>query len=94
MTKIYEDANDQHVRAQYIYEKESDTKAYVDADFTTQYTTSELKRVFEIGALIALADGSIVKPVSFSVSESIGSISYVVADSSVSVASLVSKADA
>lgn len=94
MTKIYEDANDQHVRAYYVYQKTGETKAYVDAAFTTQYTTSELKRVFEIGALIALADGSFVKPVGFSVSDSIGSISYVVAGESVSVASLVSKADA
>ena len=92
MGKIYADANDKYVTYT-IYQKENETKAYVDAECTTQYGTAELKRVFTIGAKIILADGSIVTPVSYTESNSVGSVNYMVDGESVSIASLVATAD-
>ena len=43
MDKVFEHANDLHVRAIYIYKKESDTAAYVDAGYTVKFKTSALK---------------------------------------------------
>ena len=97
MTKIYEDANEQHVRAILIYKKTSETKAYVDAAFTTQYTTSDLKNAFIKGAVIVLEDGSLVKPVKYAESSSVGSVSYITPNgttaTSADIAALAAVAD-
>lgn len=93
MGKIYDDANDKYV-IYTIYEKENDTKAYADAACTEQYTTSELKRIFKIGAKIFLADGSVATPVSYTESESVGSVNYVIAGETVATGALVAAADA
>ena len=77
MTKIYEDANDQHVRAIVVYKKAAQTKAYADADCTVQMTTAELKNAFIKGALIKLDTGDFVKPVKYAESSSIGSVYYI-----------------
>lgn len=97
MTKIYEDANEQHVRAILIYKKTSETKAYVDAAFTTQYTTSDLKNAFIKGAVIVLEDGSLIKPVKYAESSSVGSVSYITPNgttaTSADIAALAAVAD-
>lgn len=97
MTKIYEDANEQHVRAILIYKKTSETKAYVDAAFTTQYITSDLKNAFIKGAVIVLEDGSLVKPIKYTESSSVGSVSYITPNgttaTSADIAALAAVAD-
>ena len=97
VVKIYEDANDQHVRAFMVYKKTSETKAYVDAAFTTQYTTSQLKDAFIKGALVKLEDGALVKPVKYSETSSVGSIFYIKPNgttaTSADIASLAAVAD-
>lgn len=93
MGKIYADANDKYVTYT-IYQKENETKAYVDAACTEQYGTAELKRVFTIGAKIFLADGSVATPVSYTESNSVGSVVYVIAGETVTTGALVAKADA
>lgn len=99
MSKIYEDANEQHVRAVVIYKKSaSDSKAYVDSGYTTQFTTSELKNAFLKGAVIALpSDGGFVKPVKYAEASSVGSVYYITPNTSTAtsadIASLAAKAD-
>lgn len=97
MVKIYEDANEQHVCAVKVFKKSGQTKAYADADCTVQFKTSELENVFIKGALIVLEDGTLAKPVGFSVSSNIGTISYIVPNgttaTSADIAGLVSVAD-
>ena len=93
MAKIYEDAKDLHVVATYVYKKTGETKAYKDDDLTIQYTTSELKEVFIKGALIVLEDDSLVKPVGYSETESVGSVSYVIDSSGATIATLAAVAD-
>ena len=93
MAKIYEDAKDLHVVATYVYKKTGETKAYKDSALTVQYATSELKEVFIKGALIVLEDGALVKPVGYSETESVGSVSYVIDSSGATIASLAATAD-
>lgn len=98
MAKLMEDANEQHVRAVYIYKKTSQTKAYKDAAFTTQYTTSELKNIVEKGmGVIVLEDGSLAFPIKYAEASSIGSVYYITPNgttaTSADIASLVSVAD-
>lgn len=97
MDKIYEDANEQHVRAVKVYKKTAQTKAYVDSGYTTQFKTSELENAFIKGALIVLEDGTLAKPIGFSVSSDVGTISYIVPNgttaTSADIAGLVSVAD-
>ena len=94
MEKIYEQSKDLHVVATYVYG--DDGKAYKDADFTEQYTTSELKEVFVKGAIISV-DGGLNKAIGFSVSENIGTINYIEANAttatSADIAGLASVAD-
>ena len=97
MTKIYEDANEQHVRAIVIYKKANQTKAYVDAECTIQFTTSELKNAFIKGAVIKLGDAEFVKPVKYAESSSVGSVYYITPNgttaTSADIASLAAVAD-
>lgn len=97
LTKFYEDANDQHVRAFFVYKKTGQTKAYRDAEFTDQFTTSALKDVFIKGAIIVLEDGSLVKPIKYTESSSVGSIAYITPNgttaTSADIASLAAVAD-
>ena len=97
MSKIYNDAKDKNVAAVLVYKKTNQTKAYKDADLTEQYTTSELQDAFIKGAIIVLEDESMVKPIKFEISSSIGTISYIKPNgttaTSADIAGLVSKAD-
>ena len=98
MAKIMEDANEQHVKAVFIYKKSGQTKAYTDSGCTVQYITSDLKNIFEKGlALIVLEDGSLVKPFKYSESSSVGSVSYITPNgttaTSADIASLAAVAD-
>lgn len=96
MTHIYEDAKDLHIRGTYIYKKTSETKAYADAAFTQQLTTSELKEIYMKGAVIDVA-GVLYKPVALKIASNIATVTYVTADTTTAttavLATLTSKAD-
>ena len=97
MDKIYQDANDKNVAAFVIYKKAAQTKAYADADCTTQLTTAQLKDAYIKGAVIKLDDGAIVKPIKYDETSSIGSVYYIkpngTTTTSADIASLVASAN-
>lgn len=96
MNVIYDQAKDKNVAAIMIYGKTSDTKAYVDADCTTQFKTSELKDAFIKRAIVQIGTDYFV-PVSFTVSGDVGTVKYAKPNSSTATSadlgSLVSVAD-
>lgn len=95
MVKIYDDAKDKNIAAVIIYGKDTDGKAYADAEGTTQLKTSELKEAFLKRALIKIGDDYFV-PTGFSVASKIGTVTYAKAGSSsgsAATATLVSVAD-
>lgn len=77
MDRIFEDANDLHVRATCIYGKtgESSPVAYTDSDCKVKMKTSELKNAFLKRAVIVIGDDLFI-PIAFSVSGNIGSVTY------------------
>ena len=93
MAKIFQQAKDKNVAAVLIYEKTSETKAYKDAAYTVQYTTSELKDAFLKGAVIVLAAGGYAKPINDTETSSVGSVGYVKSGESLSIVSLAAVAD-
>lgn len=89
MDKIYENVNDLHVVATYIYVNEGN--AYADSAYETQLKTSELKELFIKGALI-VDNEDMFKPTGFKVDETIGTIFYVKANTSTETQSDMTKA--
>ena len=77
MDKVFEHANDLHVRAIYVYKKASETAAYVDSAFSVKFKTSELKDAFLKGAVINVS-GKLYKPVGYSEASNVGSVTYIV----------------
>ena len=95
MERIYDRAEDKNVAAIVIYGKGSDGKAYVDADGTIQFKTSELKNAFLKRAVVQIGADYFI-PVAFSVSSNVGTVTYAKAGSSTgtaATATLVSVAD-
>lgn len=96
MERIFDQAKDKNVAAIVIHGKGADGKAYVDADGTTQFKTSELKDAFLKRAVIQIGTEYFI-PVSFSVSSNIGTVKYAKANSttatSADLGSLVSIKD-
>lgn len=94
VTTIYRDTNDVHVATRVIYLKGTDGKAYIDATGTKQFTTSQLREVFQKGAIIKSASGFIY-PVEYSETAGVGTVKYlkVGADSKPEFASLSAVAD-
>ena len=96
MDKVFERANDLHVRATYIYKKSSDAKAYADAACTIQFKTSELKDAFLKGAIVN-ASGVLSKVVGYSEASNVGTVTYIVPNgttaTSADIAKLTSVAD-
>ena len=96
MERIFDQAKDKNVSAIVIHGKGTDGKAYVDADGTTQFKTSELKDAFLKRAVIQIGTEYFI-PVSFSVSSNIGTVKYAKANSttatSADLGSLVSIKD-
>ena len=95
MARIYDRAEDKNVAAIVIYGKGSDGKAYVDADGTIQFKTSELKNAFLKRAVVRIGADYFI-PIAFSVSSNIGTVTYAKAGSSTgtaATATLVSVAD-
>lgn len=77
MDKIYQQAKDKNIAAVVIYGKsgESAPAAYVDAAYTTKFKTSELKDAFLKGAVVQVG-ADLFLPISFTVSDSIGTVTY------------------
>lgn len=95
MAKIYDQAKDKNVAAIVIYGKGTDGKAYVDADGTTQFKTSELKDAFLKRAVVQIGSDYFI-PVAFSVASNVGTVTYAKAGSTAgtaATATLVSVAD-
>lgn len=94
--KIYEHANDIHVRAIVVYAVNSDGKAYKDSTGTEQFKNSELKNAFEKGCVINIS-GALYIPVNYYEKTKVGTITYVKADTSTAttavLGTLVSVAD-
>lgn len=94
MDRIYQDLKDRFVVSIVIYTKGTDGKAYVDADGTEQFKTSDLKEAFLKGAVIKTATGY-AYPTEYAESANVGSVKYPKAGtSSVEIASLAAIADA
>lgn len=96
MTKIYEHANEQHVRAIVIYAVGSDGKAYKDSAGTEQFKNSELKNAFEKGCIIDIS-GALYAALNYYEKSKAGTVTYVKADTSTAttavLGTLVSVAD-
>ena len=90
MDRIFEHANDLHVRAIYIYKKASDTKAYIDSTCTIQFKTSELQNAFLKGAVIN-ASGVLSKPVGYSEASNVGTVTYIVPNTTTATSADIAK---
>lgn len=63
MKKIYEDANDQHVRNLVVFGKAADSKIYVDAEYETQATQAEVEEAFGKSMLLVKVGDNYFKPI-------------------------------
>lgn len=95
-TKIYEHANEQHVRAIVIYAVGSDGKAYKDAAGSEQFKNSELKNAFIKGCVISIS-GVLYTALNYYEKSKAGTVTYVKADTTTAttavLGTLVSVAD-
>ena len=88
MKKIYEHANDVHVRATIIYVKNGDAYAYSDASTTVKINYASLKDMFEKGAVVI--DGAVeYAPVSFKTSSGVGTLTYIKTDGTTSTTAVL-----
>ena len=81
MLKLYEQSDDLHVRAVYVYAKANDVYAYSDAATTAKIDCTTLRDIFLKGCVIVAA-GVEYLPVSFSIDETVGTVTYVTTDGS------------
>lgn len=80
MDKIYEKYSDLHVSGVMVYKKAGDTYAYLDSGKTVKIDAVSLKDLFEKGVMVII-DGDVeYKPVSFSMVETVGTVTYVKTD--------------
>ena len=80
MAKIYEKYSDLHVSGVMVYKKTADAYAYSDSNKTVKIDAASLKDLFEKGVMI-IVDGDVeYKPVSFSIVETVGTVTYVKTD--------------
>lgn len=63
MKKIFIDASDKYVAAVVVYGKASDSKLYVDAEYTTQAEEAEVADAFIKNQLVVMDDDVALKPV-------------------------------
>lgn len=60
---VYEDANDQHIRALIAYGKSADTKLYYDPQYTEQVHEEDALRFFLMDALVVKTTDGYSRPV-------------------------------
>ncbi len=63
MEKIFEDANEQHVRNFVVYAKSADNKLYYEADHKTQVTKADAENAFKKGVLLVNDGTSLYAPI-------------------------------
>lgn len=63
MDKIFEKANDQHVRNFVVFGKTADHKLYYESTYKTQVTQADLEEIFKKGALLIYDGTSYIIPV-------------------------------
>lgn len=63
MKKIFIDASDKYVAAVVVYGKASDSKLYVDAEYTTQAEEADVADAFIKNQLVVMDDDVALKPV-------------------------------
>lgn len=63
MKKIFIDACDKYVAAVVVYGKASDSKLYVDAEYTTQAEEADVADAFIKNQLVVMDDDVALKPV-------------------------------
>lgn len=63
MDKIYQDAIDVHVTAVVVYGKASDSKLYVESDYTTQVDQAVVEDAFLKGVLVVKVGTAFFRPV-------------------------------
>ena len=63
MKKIFIDASDKYVAAVVVYGKASDSKLYVDSEYTTQAEEAEVADAFIKNQLVVMDDDVALKPV-------------------------------
>ena len=78
MDKIFEHANEQHVKAGIVYFKAADSLLYYDSDFTTGNTVSkaELINLFKKGILVVDDGTSFVRPTVLTVSTNYAAVTH------------------
>lgn len=82
MEKIFEHANDLHVRAVKVYAKANDTFAYADAAYTTKISADDLHNAFVKGMVVVDKDNVEYKPISCKVASGVCTVTYATTDSS------------
>ena len=86
MEKIYEHADDLHVRVRKVYAKASDAYAYADAEFTTKISATNLHNAFLKGMIVVDSAGVEYKPISCKVVSGVTTITYATTDTSTTTA--------
>lgn len=79
MKKVFERANDLHVRCTYVFKNSADDYAYADATHTTKFSADALHDLFLKGMVIVDADVE-YKPIICEVDDGVCIITYVKAD--------------
>lgn len=78
MEKIFEKANDQHVRAGIVYFKAADSLLYYDSDFTDtkKVSKSDLIDLFNKGILVVNDGTNVVRPTVLAISTNYASVTH------------------
>lgn len=66
LTKIFEQANDQHLRNVVVYGKAADSKIYEDSAYTTQVDQAVVEDAFAKGMLLVKAGDDYFVPIAIS----------------------------
>lgn len=69
MQKIYEDANDQHIRKVVVFGKAADSKLYANADYDAYLDADVVEDLFNKGMLAIKVSDDVFNPVAFASSK-------------------------
>lgn len=74
--KLYNDVEDLQVRAITVFAKANDAYAYSDSAKTVKISAADLDNLFQKGLLLINDGGVMCKPVSYSITSAVGTVSY------------------
>lgn len=83
MEKVYKNAMDPYIAVRKIFTKAADTFAYEDAKCTVKISSDDLYDAYLKGMLIVDASGNEYMPVACKKTETVTTLTYVTADTSV-----------